>query len=78
MPASLGRVEVATIDVVAHMPRCRDCKWWCQSDLGPRSPTPPYGTCRFEIWPTTVVKAFTNGLVTHPDFGCVQWEARSE
>lgn len=26
--ASLGRVELATVDVIAAIPRCRDCRWW--------------------------------------------------
>jgi hypothetical protein len=78
--ASLGRVEFSTSEVIAHMPRCRGCKWWTRQDDTPvesglcgladkDSNGPVHSGAMFLIPEGT--------LFTHPDFGCVQFEAKS-
>lgn len=80
--ASLGRVEFGTIEVIAHMPRCRDCKWWTPltnapawegewGDCGAITETTTHG-------PAAIAWAHEEGaaLFTRPDFGCVKFEAK--
>lgn len=63
---------------------CKDCKWW---ELRPHSFREPWGRClkthneRSE-GEQSLAHAYTYApdrtafLLTHPDFGCVQWEAK--
>lgn len=93
MPETVGRAMIAAIEVVAHMPRCRDCRWW---EVSGRREIQPLGCC---VLTQTGAGAYENPransslalavigrdesaywpyLRTSPDFGCVQWQAKSE
>lgn len=78
-----------TKDLVALMPRCRDCRFWEQEDwqvtegVGACLATQD-GTRAFPSNPLPSSKALAQGedgwaayLQTRPDFGCVQFEAKA-
>lgn len=70
--------------------RCGTCKWW-RNVLDPDFPLDdPGGECQLTIWTGRTYEhvdskalAFPDddetyaSLITDPDFGCVQWEAKS-
>jgi hypothetical protein len=77
------------VNAVAAMPRCRDCRWWvgpfelatggiCSlANNNANRPLDEAGRPRFSK--ATAIGPEGRGpaaLVTAPDFGCVQFEAR--
>lgn len=88
--ANLGRVELATIDVIAVLPRCKDCRWWSTEHrlgwLSDRSDG--RGHCeraesedgqpvdKDSLAYTEDGESYRAILITAPDFGCVQFQAR--
>lgn len=76
MPAHIGQV---TVDLVGVMPRCGDCRYW--------QPRPDVrsiviqGACeRITVLPSKAViepSYDPTALITDPDFGCIQFEAKS-
>lgn len=87
MPSNLGRV---TVDVLALMPRCRDCHWW---EVSGRREIQTLGCCVLtqagagaaeNPRPDSKALAVVGGGLDHlwpylrtaPDFGCVQFRER--
>ena len=63
------------------MRTCKSCRWWKVALPDDRAVRQPYGTCRYGEGvtispddPSPTILAVTYGLVTHPNFGCVQFE----
>lgn len=88
MPEMIGRVGLGVVEVVAAMPRCRDCKWWSPEDYHDDRRPEGWGECGlattksgYREQPQALMMAcdpdeYEAGLLTAPDFGCVQFESR--
>lgn len=92
--ANMGRVELSAIDVIAVMPRCRDCHFWDALDMSGAEQTGichrvdfDGGSCDDQTRACISIEQ-PNGrisvsgdvawFVTRQDFGCVQFQAREE
>lgn len=84
MPEMLGRVGLDVIEVIAAMPRCRDCRWWngtnrpaiCMKIRGRANVDGlPVGGAMIA---TIRLPSDSEALITDPEFGCVQFEGKPD
>jgi hypothetical protein len=58
--------------------RCRNCKWWEYYGPGLVAERDGWGQCQ-RVWEDAAKFAplgYSDGLITSPDFGCVDFEAK--
>jgi hypothetical protein len=79
MTAALMNVPFKPDTWYMEVPRCDTCRWWDagNSREGTCLRTDHAGALAMPF-PTNADSAADAGLQTAPDFGCVQWEAKSD
>lgn len=68
---------IAFLPDTAYMPvpRCDQCKHWDTSHVPPHHDATGTGYCNRMLEPNSKAYAdMDDGVLTAPDFGCVQWE----